>query len=299
MIWLGVLQGLVNAFDIPARQAFVVEMVTDRADLSNAIALNSSLVNGARLIGPSIAGILIALVGEMWCFLIDGFSYLGVLIALGVMRVPRPSAVVGSGKVWHGLTEGLRYAFGSIVMRGLIVQIAVASFFGISYTTLMPLFADHLRKGAADVLGFLMAASGVGAMSGALYLASRSSQRGLGRVIAISSALLGLGLMGFAYSSSLPLSMFLMLFAGAGLMVQTAGANTLLQTMVEERMRGRVMALYTMAFVGMAPFGSLFAGTVAHFLGASHTLFLEGTCCVLAAVRFARDLPRLRTSLAS
>jgi MFS family permease len=314
---LSLLQGVVNAFDMPARQAFLVEMVTRKEDLGNAIALNSSLVNGARLVGPSLAGVLIALAGEGWCFLIDAVSYLAVIAALLAMKVPgrEPSAAepqegaapdlrreVGPAAprrrrapepVWRALREGFAYAFGFAPIRTLLLLLALVSFMGMPYTVLLPIFAERLG-GGPYTLGFLSAASGVGALTGALHLASRRTVLGLGRAIVFSTAVFGLGLMGFAFSPWLWLALALMVLVGLGMMVQMAASNTILQTIVEEDKRGRVMSFYSMAFLGMAPFGSLFAGGMAHLAGPGWTVFVGGLSCLLAAALFAARLPRLR-----
>lgn len=297
---LSLFQGLINAFDMPGRQAFVVEMVELRADLANAIALNSSMVNAARLLGPSIAGGVIAAVGEGWCFALDAASYLAVIASLLLMRIApraaRPEAAA-RGRVLPELREGLAYVARSAPIRSILLLLATVSLVGMPYTILMPIFASQILHGGPHTLGFLMAATGVGALGGAVYLASRETVLGLGRLIALMSALFGAGLIGFAYSRSLWLSLLLLLATGAGFMVQMAASNTILQTLVEDDKRGRVMSFYTMAFMGTAPFGSLIAGAVAHRIGAPATLALGGAGCLLAAAWFARLLPELRQSV--
>jgi MFS family permease len=298
VVALALLQGLINAFDMPTRQAFVVEMVGDREDLPNAIALNSSLVNGARLVGPSVAGLLIALAGEGWCFLLDALSYLAVLGSLLAMNIPPRARAPRRGPVWRGLWEGLTYALGFPPIRALLLQLALVSFFGMPYTVLLPLFAANVLHGGASALGFLMAATGVGALLGALYLASRRSVLGLGRTIVVATGLMGLGLMGFGVSRVLWLSLPLMLATGLGMMVQMASCNTILQTIVDEDKRGRVMSLYAMAVMGVAPFGSLFAGALAAVVGAvgaPDTVLTGGAACLLGALLFAVQLPHLRS----
>ena len=294
VLWLGALQGVINAFDTPARQAMLVDLVEDRADLPNAIALNSSMVNGARLIGPSIAGIVIVAVGEAWCFLADGISYFAVIVSLLLMRVPKGRAPRSETRVMQELKEGFRYAFGFRPIRAVLALLAVVSLTGMPYTVLMPVIADKTLGGGPYALGFLMGASGVGALGGALYLASRRSVLGLGRVIPIAAAAFGIGLVAFGASRSLPLSLVLMLLTGSGFMVQMASSNTILQTIVREDMRGRVMAFYTMAFMGTTPFGSLLAGMLAARIGAPRTLMAGGVACIAAAAVFARVLPDLR-----
>lgn len=291
---LGAFQGVVNAFDTPARQAFLVEMVEDRADLPNAIALNSSMVNGARLVGPSIAGVVIAAVGEGWCFLADGISYVAVIGSLLAMKVARRPVERSGKRVLQELADGFRYAFGFAPIRALLLLLALVGLLGMPYTVLMPVVADRTLGGGAHTLGFLMGATGVGALGGALYLASRRSVLGLGKVIALSAALYGAALIAFGLSRSVALSMLILPLAGAGFMVQMAASNTVIQTVVREEMRGRVMAFYTMAIMGTAPFGSLLAGAVAARIGAPETIMIGGAACFACAVLFARTLPKLR-----
>ena len=295
VIWLSAFQGLINAFDMPARQAFVVEMVEDREDLGNAIALNSSMVNMARLIGPSLAGIIIAAVGEGYCFLIDGFSYLAVIASLLMMQLKPEIAIRQRAKSMIGeLKEGWTYVSRSSAIGALLLLLALVSLVGMPYTVLMPIFAGSILHGGAHTLGFLMGASGVGALAGAVHLASRKTVLGLGRVNAISAALFGAGLITFALSRWLWLSLPLMFVTGLGMMQQMASTNTILQTIVEPEKRGRVMSYYTMAFVGMAPFGSLIAGTVAAHIGAPRTLLISGICCILGAMWFLNNLKDVR-----
>jgi MFS family permease len=296
IVLLSLFQGLINAFDMPARQAFLVEMVTSREDLPNAIALNSSLVNGARLVGPSVAGVLIALSNEGWCFLIDALSYLAVVAALLAMHIERRPRPIERPPLWGHLAEGFSYAFGFAPIRSLLLLLALVSFMGMPYSVLMPIFADQLG-GGPYALGFLSAASGVGALIGALYLASRSTVLGLGRTIVVATMLFGAGLIGFALSGLLWLSLLTMVVTGFGMMVQMAASNTILQTIVDEDKRGRVMSFYSMAFLGMAPFGSLFAGALARELGASGTVLLGGISCIAGGALFALGLPQLRTQV--
>jgi MFS family permease len=294
ILLLSAFQGVVNAFDTPARQAFVVDMVEDRADLPNAIALNSSMVNGARLIGPSVAGVLITVAGEGWCFLLDGVSYVAVIVSLMMMRLATAAPRGREKRVLLELREGFRYAFGFAPIRSLLLLITLISVMGMPYTVLMPLIADQVLQGGPHTLGFLMGATGVGALAGAVYLASRRSVLGLGRVIAAAAILFGCGLIAFSLSRTLALSLVLMVVTGTGFMVQLAASNTVIQTIVREEMRGRVMAFYTMAFMGTAPFGSLLAGGLAARSGAPHTILLGGGVCILGGVAFSRQLPRLR-----
>ena len=295
VITLSIFQGLINAFDIPARQAFVIEMVEDRADLPNAIALNSSLVNAARLLGPSIGGVIIAAVGEGWCFAIDGVSYLAVIASLLAMTVNvaevRP---VKHEKILQQLGEGWRYVVGFPPISKILLLLAFVSLVGMPYTVLMPIFANDILHGGPNTLGFLMAASGVGALCGAVFLAARKSVVGLGRFIPRMAGLFGVGLIGFSFSRMIWLSIALMVVTGLGFMVQMAVSNTIIQTLVDEDKRGRVMSFYTMAFMGTAPFGSLLAGGLAEKIGAPYTIFIGGIGCVLGAVWFQLALPRLR-----
>ena len=294
ILLLGALQGVINAFDTPARQSFVVDMVEDRADLPNAIALNSSMVNGARLIGPSVAGVLIAAAGEGWCFMVDGFSYLAVIASLLAMRVSATARPPSAKRVLEDLREGFRYAFGFAPIRSVLLLLALVSLMGMPYTVLMPVMAGGVLHGGPHALGFLMGATGVGALCGAVYLASRRSVLGLGRMIPAAAILFGCGLIAFSFSRSLALSLGLMVVTGVGFMVQMASSNTIIQTIVREEMRGRVMSFYTMAFMGTAPFGSLFAGAIATRFGVPHTILLGGSACIAGGLVFGWHLPRLR-----
>ncbi|HTG34766.1 MAG TPA: MFS transporter [Thermoanaerobaculia bacterium] len=293
---LSLCQGLINAFDMPARQAFVVEMVEKREDLPNAIALNSSMVNAARLLGPSLGGVIIAAVGEGWCFALDAASYVAVIASLLLMHLAlRQRRAVGrETKVLHELREGWAYVVGSPAIRSILLLLALVSLVGMPYTVLMPVFASKILGGGPHTLGFLMAATGVGALSGAVFLANRRSVLGLGRVIPLMSGLFGAGLIGFSLSRSLWLSLPLLVATGLGFMVQMAASNTLLQTLVDDDKRGRVMSFYTMSIMGITPFGSLLAGGLASRIGAPHTLLFCGAGCILAALWFASLLPRLR-----
>ncbi len=292
---LQLVQGIINAFDTPARQTFVVEMVEDRADLSNAIALNSSMVNGSRIIGPSIGGAIIAAVGEAWCFAIDGVSYIFVIASLLAMRIKESSHVrVPGTDVLAELRSGFEYVARSVPIRTALLLLAIVSAMGMPYTVLMPVIAVHVLHGNASTLGLLMTATGVGALAGTAYLAWRTSVVGLGRVIMVATMVFGGGLVAFAASRTLWLSLVLLPVVGAGFIVQMAGTNTVLQTIVEDRFRGRVMAFYTMAFLGTAPIGSLIAGALAERLGAPETIALGGIACIAAAVWFGSKLAELR-----
>ena len=294
IIALNLFQGAVNAFDMPARQSFVIEMVENQEDLGNAIALNSSLVNAARLIGPSVAGILIAAVGEGYCFLIDGFSYMAVIGSLLAMVVtPRASERSRAGVITE-LIEGWHYARGFRPIWAILLLLSLISLVGMPYTTLMPIFAGRILHGGAHTLGFLMAAVGVGALAGAITLAARRTVLGLGRVVTMTAAGFGVGLIGFATSHWLWLSMLWLVLTGFCFMQQMASSNTILQTIVEDKKRGRVMSFYSMAIQGVAPFGSLVAGASASRIGAPYTLMIGGAICVAGAGLFAWQLPSLR-----
>jgi MFS family permease len=294
IILLNLFQGAVNAFDMPARQTFVIEMVEQREDLGNAIALNSSLVNAARLIGPSVAGLVIAAVGEGYCFLIDGFSYMAVIASLLAMRVAlRPAAHARPG-VFSEFREGWDYLRGFRPLWSILLLLALISLVGMPYTALMPIFAGTILHGGAHTLGFLMAATGVGALAGAVRLAARKTVLGLGRVIPLTAAGFGAALIAFAASRWLWLSLLLLLVTGFCFMQQMASSNTILQTIAEDKKRGRVMSFYSMAFQGMAPFGSLIAGATASRIGAPYTLMIGGALCICGAAWFARQLPVIR-----
>jgi len=295
IILLSIFIGLINGFDIPGRQAFLVDMVEGKDDLGNAIALNSTMFNGARLLGPSVAGILISLVGEGMCFLLNGLTFLAVIGALLAMEIaPRERREeTKRSYVRQELRDGFAYAFGFAPIRSVLLLLALISFMGMPYMVLMPIFAKTILHGGPKTLGFLVAASGVGALFGSIYLASQRSPLGLGKMIAAASAIFGLGLIGFSLSRVLMLSLLPLLLTGFGLMVQMASTNTLLQTIVEEDKRGRIMSFFTMAFVGMEPCGSLLAGSLASLIGAPNTLLLGGLCCVIGSLVFASRLSAL------
>jgi MFS family permease len=294
LLVLSAFLGVVNGFDIPTRQSFLVDMVEHKEDLANAIALNSSMFNAARLVGPALAGVVIALVGEGICFLLNGLSYVAVLIALLAMTIEPKPAMAEPPRMLRQLLEGFDYAFGFAPMRAVLLLVALVSLTGTPYTVLMPVMAADVLHGGPDTLGALMAATGLGALVGALYLASRRSVLGLGRLIAGTATLFGLGLVAFAHSRSVALSVAVLAAVGFGMMVQMASSNTILQTIVDEDKRGRVMSLYTMAFTGMMPLGSLLAGGAASRFGAPATIAAGGAICIAGAALFAGLLPRLR-----
>jgi len=292
IIALSMLMGIINAFDAPARQSLVVQIVDRREDLGNAIALNSVMFNGARLIGPSIAGILIALIGEGLCFLLNGLSYLAVLGALLAMRLP-PQSHSGPGEgVLRELKEGLTYAWGMPPIRRTLALLVSVSFLGLSFTTLLPLFAEEILHSGAHGLGFLLGAMGSGALAGATYMASRKSSRGLRRHLATSAAVLGASLIGFSFSSFIWLSLLLMVFVGLGMITMMISCNTFLQSIVADDKRARVMGLYVMAFMGTTPFGSLLVGSMATLIGVRWTVFIGGCSCLASAAVFGRRLVR-------
>jgi MFS family permease len=291
---LGAFQGLINAFDTPARQSFVVEMVEAREDLPNAIALNSSMVNAARLIGPSIGGVLIAAVGEGWCFAADAASYLAVIGSLLAMRITRRPPRTSKARVLVELREGFRYVASVVPIRSILLLLAFVSFTGIPYMVLMPIFAGQVLHGGPHTLGLLTASSGAGAVAGVLWLASRRGALGLPRVVCFAGAAFGAGLVAFGLSRTLWLSVPVMLVTGAGMMVQMAASNTLLQTLVDDDKRGRVMSFWTMAFFGMMPFGSLTAGFLGSRIGAPATVMWGGVATIFAVLLYARKLPGQR-----
>ncbi len=297
IIMLSILLGIINAFDVPVRQSFMVEMVEKKDDLANAIALNSSMVNGARLLGPSIAGILIALTGEGVCFLLNGVSYLFVIVSLLMMRIT-PRVIPQKEKhVVKELKEGFNYTFGFPPIKFIILLLAVVSLTAMPYNVLMPVFAKVTLHGSAHTYGFLMGASGLGAMMGALFLASRKNVLGLDKIIPLAAGTFGLALVAFSFSRFFTLTLVLMIFIGLGMMLQLASSNTIIQTVADDDKRGRVMSFYTMAFMGTAPFGSFIAGSLASKLGAPHTLLIGGTICVLGALVFSRKLPKFKEAV--
>jgi MFS family permease len=293
---LGAISGIINAFDMPARQALVYQLV-DAEDLPNAVALNSSMINAARIVGPGLAGIVIAKLGEGACFSINALSYLAVIIALLAMRIATVRTIPAKQtSIVDSLREGLRYAVATTPIRDLLVLLGVVGVMGMPYITLMPVFAADVHRSGADALGIMMGAIGLGALIGALSLARRKSILGLGRVIALSTLSFGAGLLLFTISELFWLSLLFLTFVGMTWMVLIAAANTVLQTLADDRMRGRVMSLFTMMLVGMAPLGSLLAGWLADHLGAPVVVGAGGAVCAVAALVFWRQLPRLRAA---
>jgi MFS family permease len=294
ILFLSAMQGVINAFDMPGRQSFMVQMIENRADLGNAIAINSSMVNVARLIGPSLAGVVIAASSEAWCFLVDGISYIAVIVSLLMMRVHVTAVARKATSTLHEMKEGWSYVSGFLPIRTILLLFSVISLMGMPFVVLMPVFAATVLHGGAHTLGFLMGAMGMGALISALSLAARRSVRGLIRMIPLAAAVFGLGLIGFGFSRVFWLSMVTVAIAGAGMMQGMAASNTVIQTLVSEDKRGRVMSYYTMAFVGMAPFGSLLAGWMAHLIGAPWTVIVNGGVVLLGAAWFFTRLPALR-----
>ena len=298
IIGLMALQGLINAFDMPGRQSFLIQMVEDRGDLANAIAINSSMANGARLIGPAIGGLIIAGFGEGWCFLLDGVSYFAVIASLLLMQVP---ALDGRGESESSLLEELRegwdYVRGFRPIRTILLLFALTCLMGWPYSVLLPVFAGKVLHGGAHTLGWLTAASGVGAFSSALALAMRRSIVGLTRTLQTAAVLLGAGLILFGLSHVLWLSLALMVMVGFGLIQAAAVSNTIIQSLVPDDKRARVMGYYTMAFFGAAPFGSLMAGALAQHIGAPHTVMLTGAFCIVGAGWFTMELPKIRPAM--
>jgi MFS family permease len=291
---LSIVQGLINTFDMPARQAFMIDLVEHRDDLSNAIALNSSMVNGSRLIGPAMAGVLIGLFGTGMCFAIDAASYIAVVAALLMMRLPPYRPRERKSSAWNEMGEGLKYSFGFPPIRAVLILLAAMSLLGMSYTVLMPVFATQVLHGGPKTLGFLMAASGIGALAGALYLASRTTVVGLGRVISIAGVIFGAALIAFGFSHHLWLSLLTLLIGGGAMLINFASANTILQTITKDELRGRVMSFFGMAFMGMAPFGSLLSGLLSDRIGPGMTVVWSGVCCIIVSGIFAAKIPALR-----
>ncbi|MGA8144767.1 MAG: MFS transporter [Candidatus Acidiferrales bacterium] len=293
VVLLAALMGAVNAFDIPARQAFLVDMV-GREDLMNAIALNSSMFNGARVIGPSIAGILVASIGEGWCFAANSISYIAVIAGLVMMRVNRAPIEARRVSPFEHIVEGFQFVWNTAPIRALLLLLGLVSLVAMPYSVLMPIFAAKILHGDARTLGVLMGATGVGALGGALMLASRSGVQGLGRWVAMACASFGTALILFSFSRWYFLSVVLLVPVGFAMMVQMASSNTLIQAMVPDRLRGRAMAVYSMMFMGMAPIGALLSGWSADHIGAQWTLAVGGVGAIVGAALFARNLPKIR-----
>jgi MFS family permease len=297
LLLVSALLGVINAVDMPARQALLVDLVDQPEDLGNALALNAAMTNGARLVGPSLAGLVIVHGGEGLCFLLNGLSYLAILPALGAMRLPPRHPAPPRAPVLTEARDGVRYAWGLAPLRAILLLVSAVNLLGMPYQVLLPVFATDILQGNAHTLGRLAAAAGVGAILGALALMVRDSVRGLGHLLVLATSLFSLGLIGLSFARTEGMALLALVGASGGMMMLTTASNTLLQTMVEEDKRGRIMSLYTLAFVGMAPIGSLVAGSVAGQIGAPQTVRIGGVCCLLGAVVFARHLPTLRALL--
>ncbi len=295
IIALSLSLGFINAMDAPTRQSFVVDMIDNKDDLANAIALNSSIYNGAQLLGPSIAGIFISFVGEGVCFLFNGLSFIAVIISLLAMKIKPQQKRKQNTALWHGLKEGVTYAFGFTPIRSILMLLAWSNLFGASYSTLLPVYASDILHGGAHTLGFLMAAVGCGALAGSVYLALRRSALGLEWIIPLASGLFGIALVIFSLVSSFLISFLLMLLVGAAMLMRNIGSNTALQTIVDQDKRGRVMSLFIMGNMGMQPFGNLLAGSLAQAIGAPKTIMVCGILCIIGAVIFAIKLPSFRS----
>jgi MFS family permease len=297
IIALAAFQGFINAFDMPGRQSFLVQMVEGRNDLSNAIAINSSMANGARLIGPAIAGLVIAAFGEGWCFLLDGISYFAVIASLLMMRIRPLEIRLGANSMLEQMREGWDYVRTFRPVRSILLLFVAISLMGYPYMVLLPIFAGHVLRGGAATLGWLTGASGIGALTSAISLAVRKSLAGLTRMLQIAAALLGGALILFGMSHTLWLSLVLMVFAGFGMIQSASVSNTIIQALVAEDKRARVMGYYTMAFFGGAPFGSLLAGALAHRIGAPHTVMILGVFCVAGSLWFTLERPKIRAMM--
>ena len=297
IVMLSVILGCVNAFDVPARHSFVIDMVEKKEDLGNGIALNSLMFNGARLIGPSIAGVMLAATGEGICFLLNAISYIFVILSLLLMKLHIKETKKNDTYILKELTDGFRYTFGLAPIKHLLILLSISSLMGMSYSVLMPVFAKEILHGGSHTYGFLMGAAGFGALLGAFFLASRESVLKLGRIVPASAVLFGAGLIGLSFSRIFPFSLVLMIFIGLGMMMQTAASNTILQTITDDDKRGRVMSFYTMAIMGTAPFGSLMAGGLAKVIGTPGTIFAGGLACIIGAMFFLRKLPELRKAV--
>jgi MFS family permease len=295
IVVLGIALGIVYAFDMPARQALVHQLVGIE-DLANAVALNSSMINSARVVGPALAGVVVANFGEGVCFLINSISYVAVIVALLAMKLPARAAHAGATSLGRSLLEGGRYTLATAPIRDVLILLGVVGFMGMPYMTLMPVFAAQIHNSGADALGLMFGTVGAGALLGALFLAQRKGILGLGRVIVIATTGFGLALVVFTFSHLFWVSLVLLAGVGCGWMVLIAASNTALQTLAEDHMRGRVMSLFSMMLVGMAPFGSLLAGWAADQIGAPLVVAIGGGFCAVAGLVFARQLPRLRAA---
>jgi MFS family permease len=294
IVVLSIILGCINAFDTPSRHSFVIEMVEKKEDIGNAIALNSMMFNGARIIGPSIAGLMLATAGEGICFLINALSYIFVIGSLLMMRVKPVAIRKKEGNLIKDLKEGLNYTFGYAPIKHILILLSVVNIMGTSYQVLMPVFAKEVIHGDSGTFGFLMGAAGIGALAGAFYLASRETLIRMGSIIPAATGIFGFGLVILSFTSYFYLSIALMIIIGLGMMLQTASSNTIIQTITDDDKRGRVMSFYTMAIMGTSPFGSLVAGSLAKLIGTPETIFIGGLTCITGAFFFYRKLPELK-----
>ncbi|HEY3553609.1 MAG TPA: MFS transporter [Casimicrobiaceae bacterium] len=292
-LWLGTC----SAFDLPLRQSMYVHFIADRGDLGNAIALNSMLVNTARVVGPALAGVLLALTNEAVCFALNALSFIAVIVAIARMRWPADARPISAIGWWASWIEGLRYARQLAPVRVLLGVVAALAWTISPYTSLMPIYAKDIYGGGPNTLGWLLSAAGLGAMISTLHLAGRATVRGLGRLILFSVATSGVALAVFAYLRVFPLALVLMLLVGGGAILAAASTNTILQTIVDDRLRGRIASFYTLAFLGVAPLGNLVAGAIAAKMGAPFTFALNGVLALAAAVWYRRRLPVIRAVL--
>lgn len=299
LIFFSIFLGVVNAFDMPGRQSFIVDMLDNKEDLGNAIALNSFMFNLARICGPAIAGVVVATLGEPWCFLVNALSFLAVIWALIAMKITPRKRELKQANILKDLKEGFVYTFSFAPIKLVLLLLGLVSLIGMPYIILMPVFVKEVLRGDSQTFGMLMGASGLGALVGAFYLARRFDLRGLGKTIFFSTIIFALAVIAFSLSRIFWLSLFTIFLAGFGIMVQMAASNTLLQTIVDDNKRGRVMSFFTMSFIGMAPFGSLLTGYLAKHIGAPTTLLFSGTFCFLAALSFARGLRYLPEKILS
>jgi len=294
LIALNVLAGIILAIDLPTRQSFIVDMVGSGRDLPNAVALNSFVITGGRMLGPAIAGLLLTIVSPAVCFFINAISYMPVVVALLAMRVKKRAPNTAHSSALNELAEGVRYAMGFPPIRSVLFLVGLISLLGMPYAVLMPIFAAEVLHGGAHTLGLLMSAPGIGALFGTVYLASRKSIRGAGIRVAAGALIFGGGLIVAGLSRGLIVALFALFFVGLGMIVQLAISNTLLQTIVDDDKRGRVMSLYTMAFMGMAPFGSILGGALANHIGVQMTFLIGGIACAGGALLFATKIKSMR-----
>ncbi len=294
LIALSIFIGIIIAVEMPTRQSFVLDLIEKREDLANAIALNSSMFNAARLLGPTIAGLIIAAAGEGLCFFVNGISYIAVIISLMMIRLPQKEKDSYTSNVFKGLKEGISYSFGFFPIKSILLLVGLISLMGMPYLVLMPVFARDILKGGPDTLGFLMGASGLGAFAGAIYLAMRKSVMGLAKIISNYSLIFSAGIIVFSISNVFWISMIMMFITGYAIILQMASSNTLLQTIADDNRRGRVMSFFTMAMMGMSPIGSFLAGAMANRIGAQLSVLICGIVCFSGTLLFTKNLPKWR-----